>query len=64
MDKERRIKARQDALACNELTKGLEYDSSTSHGRSLMSINKLSNYILEMTEEVAEESFQRSLNGV
>lgn len=64
MDKERRIKARQDAIACNELTKGLEYDSSTSHGRSLISINKLSDYIIELTEDVAEESFQRLLNGM
>lgn len=64
MDNEKKCKARQDAIACVELTKGLEYDSSTAHGRSLMFINKLSDYIIELTEDVAEESFQRSLNGL
>lgn len=64
MDNEKRCRARQDAIACTELTKGLTYDASTAHGRALMSINKLSNYIIEMTEDVEEEAFQRTLNGI
>lgn len=64
MDKERKVRARQQAIACIELTKGFTWDSTTAWGRSIQSINDLSNHVIALTQDVAEEALQRSLNGM
>jgi hypothetical protein len=61
MDKERRIRIRQDAIAMHELIKGFTTQTSDNAMKTAI---KFADYILEETQDVAEDALQRSLNGM
>lgn len=61
MDKEKRIKARMQAHYFKELTKGFNHPLTDN---ALRTANEFADYILEETQDIAEEAFQRMLNGI
>lgn len=61
MDRIRRVRIRQDAIAVLELVKGFTTETIDNAMKTAI---EFADYILEETQDVAEEAFQRTLNGM
>lgn len=61
MDNEKRINMRIKAISFHELIKGFITEPMDN---SMKTCIKFADYILEDTQDVAEEAFQRMLNGI
>lgn len=61
VSKEKKIEMRKKAYYTMELTKGIMI---SPENRTANTMVEMAGYVLELTQDVAEEAFQQMLNGM